>query len=200
MLTFAFLKSGWDPERNSPFTPALWRRARAPASSPFVLMAAMRSSCGSSGGRALLLDRGLVHAGRVVVADFLVHRAALGIRRRRRLEDLAQRRLVALGQLVEASVAGAIGGHRVALEPSAAGELVEVVAGLDGTVEGGGIEARHRARLVQVGGVGGRRSGGRLRRGAAGGHRRHDGQAGGDDEDSLTHAISLPCQFNVRCG
>src|SRR5258705_460104 len=47
MWIFAFLKSGWAPKPKSPDVPALCRWASAPASSAFVLMAAMRSSSGS---------------------------------------------------------------------------------------------------------------------------------------------------------
>jgi hypothetical protein len=65
------------------------------------------------------------------------------------------RGLIALPQLLEAAPAGAVRRHGILRQPAAAGELVEVVAGIDGAVEGGQVEARHGAGLVHVGGLAG---------------------------------------------
>ena len=66
--------------------------------------------------------------------------SASAARLRRRLEDVAQHGVVALLQLVEPAVARLVAGQRVALDPPAARELIEVGAGVGGLVE------RRRAR------------------------------------------------------
>ena len=91
------------------------------------------------------VDRFLVHAARVVVAN----PARVGVGRvglRGRLEDVAQHGVVTLLQLVKPPVARLIARQRVRLDPAAAHELVEVAAGVGGLVERGEVEAELTCR------------------------------------------------------
>jgi hypothetical protein len=85
------------------------------------------------------VNRRLVHAGGVVVADLSRRRVAAA---RRTLEDPTQDLVVPFLQLVEAAPARAVGRNGIGGEPSAAGELVEVGARIDRAVERGQLEAR----------------------------------------------------------
>ena len=91
---------------------------------------------------ALRLDRGLVHAAGVVVAELLLIRARSRLLLRQLLEDLPHRRPVALGELRERPPRRVLRRDRVLLEPAAVGVLVERLAGV-----GGGVHvARDRVR------------------------------------------------------
>ena len=94
---------------------------------------------GASGASAGRFDRRLVHAGGVVVGRLLRDRGPRVARRR--FEDAAQDREVAILHLGEASVRPPIGGHRVLRDPAAAGELVEVGARIGLAVERVQIDA-----------------------------------------------------------
>jgi hypothetical protein len=134
------------------------------------------------------LDRGLVHAGRVVRAD-LVERRIAGGAPGRGVEHLVQQVLAVLDDDLDRAPRRTIRRNRRGLEEAAAGEGVEVGAGIDAGVDpvrhdarlrerhllrpfGVGL-ARHRGRRLGSRGRGGRgrRSGwrrrGRRRRGAA---------------------------------
>ena len=89
---------------------------------------------------AQLVDCGRVHARGVLVADFLLVRAARGRGRGGLLQYLPEVQAIQLKKLGEAAVGGLIGGQRIALEPAIAAVLVKVVAGVHGLVDQGGIE------------------------------------------------------------
>ena len=93
-----------------------------------------------------------VHAGTVVVADFLLDGSARGAADGRLLQDSAQGHQVALVKFGEADPLGLIGWNLGVLEPVAAGVLVKVDAWIGGLVDG--IEAETRVGLI---------AGGRLR-------------------------------------
>ena len=69
------------------------------------------------------------YAGGVVVANLLSRSIPCPIGLRRLFQNLTQRSAIALGQLVEIAPAG------VGLHPPAAGELKEIDAEVDGSVE-----------------------------------------------------------------
>ena len=114
----------------------------------------MRSRVGFERPQAQGLDALLVHAGGVVVADLPV-----GGRRTPALSRMSRSAAwLRSGELVEPSPARAVGGNGVAGQPAAAGELVEVGAGVHRPVEGVDVEAGHapRAGLVhRIGAAGG---------------------------------------------
>src|SRR5204862_2141328 len=95
----------------------------------------------------LRLDGRLRHAAGVVVADLAQLRR--GPRLRRVLENVAQDGVVAILQLVEASVARPVGGDGIVLDPPAARELVEVAAGIRGLVERRQIDTRAAERHLR---------------------------------------------------
>src|SRR6185369_4505439 len=82
-----------------------------------------------------LLDARFVHAGGVVVAD-LLHPGRLVLRIGRFFQDVLENSAIALSHGGVAVPAGFIGGKRVGFAPSTAGELVKVVARVDGAIEG----------------------------------------------------------------
>jgi hypothetical protein len=89
--------------------------------------------------RAVSFDGLLIHAARVVVADFLGRRVAS---RRGRFEHAPQDDVVLFRELVKSSPARPIGGNRVGGEPAAARELIEIGTGVDGSVELRRVEPR----------------------------------------------------------
>jgi hypothetical protein len=117
------------------------------------LSAAMRSKSGAK-GVSLGLDRRLVEARGVVVADLA---AALGFRALARsgfLEDRRQHRADVLVELAEAPPGRLVRRDRVGLQPRAARVLVEIDARLDASIDrrrvehgGQGLLQRVRRRL-----------------------------------------------------
>jgi hypothetical protein len=102
------------------------------------------------GQQALLLDRRRVHAGAPEVAQQLVHAAARRVLLLcRRLQDLAQQALVAVGDLVPGAPAAVLGRHRVVLHPAAVDEGVDVRARVHAAVEVGRVEADQRGQRRQ---------------------------------------------------
>ncbi len=101
------------------------------------------------GGRAsaLALDRPFIDARRVGVTDLLLAGRAAGCLCRRGFENPADDQRVAIGQLVEAAVAGSVGRERAAGQPRAARELVEVGAGVGAAIEVVDAEAGGRVLL-----------------------------------------------------
>src|SRR4029077_3172959 len=85
--------------------------------------------------RHLALDPLLVHAAGVEVAGPALGRRALRPVGARRLEDLPQRRAIALAELVDPSPRALVGGDGFLLHPAPADVLIEVVAGRDAGVE-----------------------------------------------------------------
>ncbi len=93
---------------------------------------------GRNGSEAVGLDRRLVHAGAVEVAELaLLGSGGRGFVGGQPLEDRVQVLQVALPQLVEGSPARAVRGDRVLLQPAAVGVLVEIHAGLGAGVHVG---------------------------------------------------------------
>ena len=88
------------------------------------------------------IDRVGVHAGGEVVAYLALDRIAIGRRVGGRLQDAPEVLEVVVGQLGVDVPAGAVGRYRIVRDPSAAGVLVEVVAGVHRAVHGGRIEPR----------------------------------------------------------
>ena len=84
-----------------------------------------RGQVGADWRQARGLDPRLVHARGVEVRGLLAIAAAAG-----RFEDAAQQREVAILHLLEPAERSAIGRDRVFRDPAAAGELVEVRAGI----------------------------------------------------------------------
>ena len=109
---------------------------------------------GLDGGEALLVDEGGVHAGGVVVADFLLVGSAGRVGRGVLGEDAVELLGVDVCEGVELVDAGLVGGNGMVLGEVAAGELVEVVAGVGGGVDGGGVEGG-RGEVVGLGRSGG---------------------------------------------
>src|SRR5207245_2934701 len=73
---------------------------------------------------ALRLDRRLVHARAVEVAELLLLAPRRRLRLRQALEDRVERLAIPLGQLGEGSPARELRGHGVLLHPAARGEAV----------------------------------------------------------------------------
>ena len=117
--------------------------------------------------RAPRLDRRLVHAGRIVVADLLLERAVRHTRLPGVLEDRGEPLLVVLAHLVVAPEPRLVGRQRVARAPAAAGELVEVHTRVGSAIELREIEAAVLGLLRPCGGA-----------------------AEGEDEEGLLHGIS----------
>ncbi len=111
---------------------------------------------GIGGLDAGFVDGGGVHAGGEVVADLLLDGVAVfsgGCV----LQDAPEELLVVVGELGVDAPGGLIGGDGVVLLPAAAGELVEVDAGVDGAVEVGDVErggVGHRLQRLLGGGLG----------------------------------------------
>jgi len=84
---------------------------------------------------ALSLDRRLIHAARVVIADFLIDRPRRGLALGGVLEDRMQHVAVVFHQYVGDAPARVRGWYRVLSQPSAVRVPVEVGAGGDGRVE-----------------------------------------------------------------
>ena len=89
---------------------------------------------------SFLIDRLLVHARGIVVADLLHHRTALRIIRRRFFENVVQYREIVLVDLREAVPRRIIRRNGIVLDPVAAGELIEVHTRIGGFVEVGNIK------------------------------------------------------------
>ena len=81
------------------------------------------------------VDGLFIHAGGVIIPDFLRDCVAIGRRPGRIFQNLVEDFAVALGQFLERAPSRLIGGDGVALHPAATGVLVEVHAGADGWVE-----------------------------------------------------------------
>ena len=82
-----------------------------------------------------------VHAGAVVVADFLVDGAAIRAAGGGFLQNSSQRDEIAFVEFGEADPLGLVGGDFRILEPVAAGVLVEVDARVGGLIDGLDAEA-----------------------------------------------------------
>src|SRR5438874_9145570 len=79
--------------------------------------------------RAGALNGTFVHAGLIVVADFLFNGASPGSTRRRLLQNVADNRLAALFQFIEAAPLGTVRGDRILCLPFAACVGVKTVQG-----------------------------------------------------------------------
>jgi len=90
------------------------------------------------------LDRLLIHAGGIGVANLLLVRRPVRRRERRVFEDVADDAGVAIGELVQTAVARPVGGHWIGDEPLAAGELIEVGTSVDAAIEVADAEAFRR--------------------------------------------------------
>src|SRR6185436_6141724 len=86
------------------------------------------------------LDRSLVHAGSVVVADFLNCRRSLDSAPACLLEDLLQLGEGLILQLRIRAPARTVGWDRVLLQPTAAGIGIEIRTRIDALVHGAEIE------------------------------------------------------------
>src|ERR1700737_3554193 len=86
------------------------------------------------------LNARFIHTGSVVIAVLLLEGAAFGVGVGGLLQNLMEDLAVSLCQLVEATPAGLIRGDGVVLHPISAGELIEVDAGLGGSIQGGDVE------------------------------------------------------------
>ncbi len=95
---------------------------------------------GLDGSEALLVDERGIHAGGVVVADFLLVGSAVGIGRGVFGEDAVELLGVDVVEGVELVDAGLVGGDGIVGGEVAAGVLVEVGAGVGGFVDGCGVE------------------------------------------------------------
>ncbi len=98
--------------------------------------------------RTLGVDRGFVHAGRVVVADLFRLRIRVRIPAGV-FEDLSERCVVALLQLLAAAPGGTVGGNRLVLRPAAARVRIEVVTRIRAAIHELQIEARRRCRRAR---------------------------------------------------
>ena len=99
------------------------------------------SEVGLDGGEALLLDGVGVHAGVVVVADLLLVGGAGGAVVVAAFSRMPREVLgVDVEEGGELVVGALVGGDGVVGGEAAAGEFVEVVAGVDGGVDGGEVE------------------------------------------------------------
>ena len=98
---------------------------------------------GRESRESALFDALLVHAGGVVVADLAGDGVAARVGFRGGFEDLAQRLLVALVEFVEAPPARLVGWNRIALQPVAAGVLVEILARVRGLIDRLHVETHH---------------------------------------------------------
>ena len=85
--------------------------------------------------RAGCFDRGFIDAGLIIVADFLLYRAACGIVRSVLFQDSAHGLLAAFLQLVETPPAWMVARDRILRLPFAASVAVKVSAGVDILVE-----------------------------------------------------------------
>src|SRR5580698_3476589 len=134
-------------------------------------------------GEAQLVDRGHVHAARVLIANLLLVCRARRQWFRSRVENLLEMQPVQLEEFSEAAIRGLIRRKRVALKPLIATEAVEVVAGGHSGVDQRGIED---AQLVR-----GRRSRGcsALAKKVGGGQGRDRGN--GTAAEGM-HAATLP--------
>src|SRR5438034_721414 len=101
--------------------------------------------------RAGALNGTFVHAGLIVVADFLFNGASPGSTRRRLLQNVADNRLAALFQFIEAAPLGTVRGDRILCLPFAACVGVKICTGVDVFVEHVSTEA-HIATLPLLGG------------------------------------------------
>src|SRR6266567_428797 len=97
------------------------------------------------------LNSTFVHAGLIVVADFLFNGASPGSTRRRLLQNVADNRLAALFQFIEAAPLGTVRGDRILCLPFAACVGVKICTGVDVFVEHVSTEA-HIATLRLLGG------------------------------------------------
>ena len=79
--------------------------------------------------------------------------------RRGGLENSPERQVIAVLHFLESPCRSAIGGHRVLRDPSAAGVLVEVVAGGYLGIEGAAVDPRRGRGRRRSGGRGGRQGG-----------------------------------------
>ncbi len=93
------------------------------------------------GLRSLGLDGSLVHAGAVVVANFLLNRSALRTGCGRLLQNVLENIFAALAEFIEASPTRSIRGDRILFLPASACVGVEVVAWLNGWIQHVRVEA-----------------------------------------------------------
>src|SRR5262249_31355664 len=97
-------------------------------------------------GEPKRVDRLLVEARRVVVADLLFYgRAGVAVLRRA-LQNLARPGFVAVDHFVVAADPRLVGGNRMARQPRAAGVGVKVAARIGGTVDSREVEAERIRR------------------------------------------------------
>ncbi len=147
--------------------------------------------------QAGLVDGGLVHAGAPDVGDLAFDAAGRRVGRGGLLDQRVLDHQRAFGQHFEAAPAGAVGRHRVGLEPLGVDEAVEVVAGGDGRVEVGQVEGdlgRIELGDIQRGRAGGGRLGGGGGLGLRAMHGQRQGDRGGQgdrDESTKGHAGRL---------
>ena len=89
--------------------------------------------------QALGFDAGLVHATRVEIADLASGRIGLG---GGLFQNRAQLLPVEFGEHIEPSPAPAIGRDRVLVDPIAAREFVEIIAGGNRVIDGARVDDR----------------------------------------------------------
>ena len=101
----------------------------------------MRASSGWTGLQPERVDGRGVHAGGKVVADLLLHGRAV-LSPSHRLRECPRGTAGSHCRAWRRRSTGLVGGDGIVLHPAAAGELVEVDAGVDGAVEAGDVERR----------------------------------------------------------
>src|SRR5713226_2541332 len=147
---------------------------------------------------ARFLGRGFVHAGGEIVPDFLLRKASAGSDLRQAVENSPEETLIIVGELAVHAPARLVGRNGVVPDPSPAGELVEVDAGIRRLV--------HCAR-VEAGCVGerGQRHLGRPRRRPGRGSLCRSGKAetrgqsrGGEEKAGVFHGSGKACGAVAR--
>src|SRR5579883_3429141 len=101
------------------------------------------------GSKTFAVDGFLMHAGGVVIADFLVIRIRAG-GGRGAFENLVENLAIALGEFAEPAPCRLVRRDRVVFQPGSAGVLVEVVARIGGPVDGSQIEPANGRRGAMI--------------------------------------------------
>jgi hypothetical protein len=112
-----------------------------------------------NGREAIGLDRGLVHEGRVEVADLLLGSGGGGVRGGRLLDDGADALLGELIKLVERTEARVVGGNGKGVIPRAVRIGEEVIAGFHADLAGAQVQAKIADDRLDGGGGSGWRGG-----------------------------------------
>ena len=99
--------------------------------------------------RAELIDGGFVHAGSVIVTDFLRHGVACGIRLRCFLENRAQLGTVIVFELAVSAPAGLVRRDGILFHPAAAGVGVEIHTWVNCSIHVGNFEYGLGSRVLR---------------------------------------------------